>query len=66
MSLALGNLLGAAANFSAAAGGSKSVKSFISTIGKYGIQVKNNFEINFSGLDNIPFYISDITLPGIR
>ena len=66
MGLALGNLLGAATNLTTAASNEKSLKSFLSTIGKLGIQVKNNFEVNFSGLDDFTFFIQSIEIPGVH
>ena len=66
MALALGNLLGAVANASTALSEEKSLKSFLTNINDFGVQVKNNFEVNFSGLQDITFRITDITLPTVK
>lgn len=66
MALALGNLLGAVANASTALSEEKSLKSFLQNINDFGVQVKNNFEVNFSGLQDITFRVTDISLPQIK
>lgn len=66
MALALGNLLGAVANASTALSDEKSLKKFLNNINDFGVQVKNNFEVNFSGLQDITFRITDITLPTVK
>ena len=67
MSLELGNLLGAAANVTAALqDDQKSLKSFLTTVNDFGVQVKNNFEVNFSGLEDITFFVHSIQLPGLH
>ena len=48
MSLDLGNLLGGVTNATTALSKETGVKAFLSTFKKYGAQVKNNFEVNFS------------------
>ena len=62
----LGNLFGAVTNLTTAFSGQTSYKSFIQTVNDYGIQVKNNFEVNFSGLQTVTLFITDITLPGVH
>ena len=66
MALALGNLLGAVANVTTAVAHEKTYKSFLNNIGDFGVQVKNMFEVNFSGLEAATFRIQDITLPTIK
>ena len=66
MALALGNLLGAAANLPTAFSKEKSVKSFLERINDFGIQVANNFEVNFSGLEDITFFVQDVSFDGIE
>ena len=61
--LDLGNLLGAAAQATTALSKGKSLKSFIETIDRFGIQVKNNFEVNFSGLEGATFFVQSIDIP---
>lgn len=56
-SLDIGNLTGALANLTTAISKEKSVKSFINTVNHFGIQVKNNFEVNFSGLESTTFFL---------
>lgn len=67
MSLELGNLFGAAANVTAALqDDQKSLKSFLAHVNDFGIQVKNNFEVNFSGLEDLTFFVHSIQLPGMH
>lgn len=64
--LELGNLLGAVTNASTALSKEKGVKAFINNIRKFGVQVKNNFEVNFSGLSDATFFIQTIDIPGMK
>ena len=66
MGLALGGLLGAAASLTTAASDDKSFKNFLKNINNFGIQVKNNFEVNFSGLEDITFFVQDINFAGVK
>lgn len=66
MAIQLGGLLGAATNLTTALSREKTLKSFLETINDYGLQVANNFEVNFSGLQDITFFVESITLPGLR
>ena len=66
MALALGNLLGAVANATTAVAHEKTLKSFLTNINDFGVQVKNNFEVNFSGLSDLTFFITNISVPGIK
>lgn len=66
MSLQIGGILGAAAQLTTAFGEEYGVKKFLKTIDKFGVQVKNNFEVNFSGLQDVTFFIQNISLPGLR
>ena len=52
MALELGNLLGAAANLTTALSKEKSLKAFLKNVDSFGIQVTNNFEVNFSGISD--------------
>ena len=61
--LGLGNLLGATAQATTALSKERGVKQFIKTIDKFGIQVQSNFEVNFSGLSNITFFVQSIDIP---
>ena len=62
----LGNLLGAAANITTAFSKGKSLKSFLEHIDDVGIQVQNNFEVNFSGLEDVTFFVQSINFGGIN
>lgn len=66
MGLQLGNLLGAVANITTALGEEKGIKSFLHKINGVGLQVANNFEVNFSGLEQATFFIQSIDLPGLH
>ncbi len=66
MGLALGNLLGGITNLTTALSHEKGVKAFLHNINKFGIQTKNNFEVNFSGLEQATFFIQSIELPGLH
>lgn len=66
MGLDLGNLLGAVTNVTTVFSKETGVKAFLSTFNKYGAQVKNNFEVNFSGLQGLTFFITNISIPGMK
>lgn len=61
--LALGNLLGAVSQATTALSKPRSLKQFLDTIDRFGLQVKNNFEVNFSGLQDATFFIQSIDIP---
>jgi hypothetical protein len=65
MGLDLGNLLGAVTNATTAFSKETGVKAFLGTFKEYGAQVKNNFEVNFSGLQGMTFFITNISVPGM-
>ena len=65
MAMQLGNLLGAAANLTTAMSKPKSVRSFLSHVNDFGIQVANNFEVNFDGLEDVTFFVQDISFGGM-
>lgn len=65
MALELGNLLGAAANLTTAFAKGKSLKSFLQHINDFGVQVTNNFEVNIYGLEDITFFVQEVTFGGI-
>lgn len=66
MALELGNLLGAAANLTTALSKEKSLKTFLKNVDKFGIQVTNNFEVNFSGISDATFFVQSIDFGGIK
>lgn len=63
MALAVGNLLGAVNGVMTAFSKEKSLKSYLDSINSFGIQVKNNFEVTFSGLTETTFFVTTIELP---
>lgn len=66
MALELGNLLGAAANLTTALSKEKSLKAFLKNVNSFGIQVTNNFEVNFSGISDATFFVQSIDFGGIK
>lgn len=66
MALQLGNLLGAVANVTTITNDETTLQDFLNNIDDFGVQVKNNFEVNFSGLQGITFRVMDIKLPSIK
>lgn len=46
--------------------GKRSLASFLNTIDTYGVQVQNNFEVEFSGIDGISFFVTNFSLPGSK
>lgn len=66
MAIELGNLLGAAANLTTAMSKEKSLKAFLKNVGSFGIQVTNNFEVNFSGISDATFFVQSIDFGGIK
>lgn len=66
MGLQVGNLLGAVNGVMTALSKEKSLKSFLDNINSFGVQVKNNFEVTFSGLPDTTFFITSINLPQVQ
>lgn len=66
MALQLGGVLGAVTNLTTAFSEEKSLKSFLKHIDRYGAQVQNNFEINFSGIQDLTFYATAVSLPSLH
>ena len=66
MALELGNLLGAAANLTTATSKEQSLKAFLRNVNSFGIQVTNNFEVNFSGISDASFFVQSIDFGGIK
>jgi hypothetical protein len=46
--------------------GYRSLISFLNNVNNFGIQVQNNFEVEFSGLDGVTFFVSSFDLPGSK
>ena len=66
MSLQLGGMIGGVTQVATAVQGEKNLKSFLASVNKLGVQVTNNFEVNFSGIDAVSFYVQSITIPGLE
>ena len=66
MGLQVGNLLGAVNGVMTALSKEKSLKAFLDNINSFGVQVKNNFEVTFSGLPDTTFFITSINLPQVQ
>lgn len=66
MGLELDSLFGAVTNLQTAYGEEKPVNKFLKRFNEFGIQVKNDFEVNFSGLEDITFFVQSISLPGMH
>lgn len=66
MALELGNILGAAANLTTATSKTKSLKAFLKNVDSFGVQVTNNFEVNFSGIEDATFFVQSIDFGGIK
>lgn len=66
MGLDLSHILGAATHATTMRSKESGVKAFINTFRKYGAQVKNNFEVNFSGLPQANFFITAIDIPPVK
>lgn len=65
MAFEVGNILGAASNLTTAFGKEHSLKKFLKTVDDFGIQVNNNFEVSIYGLNDITFYVQDVSFGGI-
>ena len=69
MAIQIGNALGAWTQYrtgQANSAGEKSLMDFLQKIDKYGVNVKARFEANFSGIEDLTFFITDITTPDLR
>lgn len=64
--VSLGPILNAVTNATSLVSKPKSLRSFLDTINDYGVQVANNFEVNFSGLEFVTFFVSSINLPEMK
>lgn len=68
--MSLGQLFNTAANMAGAFGGEKgpgkSLKDFLGAISNYGVQIKSNYEVVYSGFGGISFFVQSINVPGIK
>ena len=46
--------------------GRASLREFIDKIKKYGTSIKARYEVTFSGIDNLTFFVTDINVPSVR
>ena len=46
--------------------GEKPLIEFIEKINKYGTTLRARYEVNFSGIEDITFFVTDITTPNLR
>ena len=60
-----GGLFGAVTSLTTALSKPQSLKQFLKTTNKLGFQVQNNFEVNFSGLQEITFFIQSVPIPSM-
>jgi hypothetical protein len=56
MSLEVGNLINAAGSLASTISNS-SLKSFLANLNNFGVQIKNNFEVNFSAIPDIKIFV---------
>ena len=69
MAINLGNALGAITQVQTGRAqnyGEKPLIEFIEKINKYGVQLRARYEVNFSGIEDITFFVTDITTPNLR
>lgn len=69
MAISLGNALGAITQVQtglANNAGEKSLLDFINKINQYGVSIRARYEVNFSGIEDITFFVTDITVPDLR
>lgn len=69
MAISIGNALGAITQVQtgqANSSGEKTLLDFINKINKYGVSLRAKYEVNFSGIEDITFFVTDISLPDVR
>lgn len=66
MGLALGNLLGAVNSAMTGFASNSSLKNFMSTMDKLGIQITSRYEAIFSAIPQATFFITQINTPSIK
>ena len=74
MSISVSNLLGKTASiyerassfFNYESEGSASVLQFLNMISKYGTLMNANYEVSFSGIRDITFFVTSINIPSIK
>ena len=66
MGLALGGLLNAAASLTTGFGEEKPLKDFLEKMSSFGFQIKSRYEVNFSGLPDVTFFVNSISTPSLK
>lgn len=69
MAIFLGNALGAVTQIQTGLAnpqGEKTLLDFINKINQYGVSLKARYEVNFSGIEDITFFVTDISIPDVR
>lgn len=69
MAISIGNALGAITQVQtgmANNSGEKTLLDFINKINKYGVSIRARYEVNFSGIEDLTFFVTDITMPDLR
>lgn len=67
--MAIENLIGAYTQLNTAfnkSEGEASLQKFYQKISEYGTIVRSRYEVSFSGIDNLTFFITDINIPSIK
>ena len=68
--MSLGQIFNTAANMAGALHGERkpqtSLKDFLHTLTKYGVQVKSNYEIEYSGMGGLTFFVQSINTPSLK
>lgn len=69
MAISIGNALGAITQVQtgmANSSGEKTLLDFINKINEYGVSLKARYEVNFSGIEDITFFVTDVSIPEVR
>lgn len=69
MAISIGNALAAVTQVQtglANSSGEKSLMDFIGKMNQYGVSLKAKYEVNFSGIEGITFFVNDINVPELR
>ena len=68
--MSLGQIFNTAANMTGALAGERksqtSLKDFLHTITSYGLQLKSNYEVEYSGMGGLTFFVQSISVPSLK
>ena len=68
--MSLGQIFNTAANITGALHGSrkseKTLKDFLYSVTKYGVQLKSAYEVEYTGMGGITFFVQAVNVPGIK